>query len=367
MPRKRFTNEQIAFALRQAENGATVDEVCRKMGVSEPTFYRWKKQFVGMGVPEIRRLKQLEDENGKLKRLVADLTLDRSMLQDVLKRKLVRPAVRREVAGHLQVAYDISERRACQATGFGRSSQRYRKRADPQVALRMRLKELAAARVRYGYRRLHILLRREGWEVNHKRTYRIYRDEGLSIRPKLPKRKRAWRYRQGRPAIGGPNEVWAMDFMSDRIFDGRPFRILTVVDCHTREALSLTPRANFRAYQVTEALDALVKLRGRPKSLRVDNGPEFAGRMLDQWAYLNGVEIDFSRPGKPTDNAYVESFNGRLRAECLNASWFLSLADARERIEEWRCHYNEDRPHTALGGLTPRAFANQAVTARELA
>ncbi len=166
----------------------------------------------------------------------------------------------------------------------------------------MRLKELAAARVRYGSRRLHILLRREGWEVNHKRTYRIYRDEGLSIRPRLPRRKRAWRYRQGRPAIGGPNEVWAMDFMSDRIFDGRPFRILTVVDCRTREALSLTPRANFRAFQVTDALNALVRLRGRPKSLRVDNGPEFAGRMLDQSAYLNGVEIDFSRPGKPTDN-----------------------------------------------------------------
>ena len=225
------------------------------------------------------------------------------------------------------------------------------------------MKELAAARVRYGYRRLHILLRREGWEVNHKRTYRIYRDEGLSIRSKLPKRKRAWAFivRVDQGSVG-PNEVWAMDFVSDRIFDGRPFRILTVVDCHTREALSLTPRANFRAYQVTEALDTLVKLRGRPKSLRVDNGPEFAGRMLDQWAYLNGVEIDFSRPGKPTDKRlHRVRFNGRLRAECLNASWFLSLADARERIEDWRCHYNEDRPHTALGGLTPRAFADQAV------
>ena len=280
---------------------------------------------------------------------------------------MVRPAVRREVAGHLQVAYGISERRACRATGFGRSSQRYRKRSDPQVALRMRLKELAAARVRYGYRRLHILLRREGWAVNHKRTSRLPRDEGLSIRPKLPRRKRACRDLQGRPAIGAPNEVWAMDFMADRLFDGRPFRILTVVDCHTREALSLAPRANFRACQVVEALDALVRLRGRPKSLRVDNGPEFAGRMLDQWAYLNGVELDVSRPGKPTDNAYIEAFNGRLRAECLNASGFLSLADARDRIEEWRCHYNEDRPHTALGGLTPRAFANRAVAARELA
>lgn len=265
------------------------------------------------------------------------------------------------------MAYDISERRALKATGFNRSSQRYRTRRDPQTELRLRLKELAATRVRYGYRRLHILLQREGWPVNHKRTYRLYREEGLSIRSKAPKRKRAWRYRQGRPEVGGPNEVWSMDFMADRLFDGRPFRILTVVDCHTRESLAIAPRVNFRAYQVTEVLDRLVRERGRPKSLRVDNGPEFAGRMLDQWAYLNGVEIDFSRPGKPTDNAYIEAFNSRLRAECLNASWFLSMADARDRIEEWRTDYNEDRPHTALGGLTPNAFADQANNARRLA
>ena len=279
----------------------------------------------------------------------------------------MRPAVRREVAGHLQTAYDISERRACQATGFNRSSQRYKMRRDAQTELRMRLKELAATRVRYGYRRLHILLQREGWPVNHKRTYRLYKEEGLSIRSKVPKRKRAWRYRQGRPDVGGPNEVWAMDFIADRLFDGRAFRILTIVDCHTRESLAIAPRTSFRAYQVTEVLDRLARERGRPKSLRVDNGPEFAGRMLDQWAYLNGVEIDFSRPGKPTDNAYIEAFNSRLRAECLNASWFLSMADARDRIEEWRTDYNEDRPHTAHGGLTPSAFAKQANNARRLA
>jgi putative transposase len=135
---------------------------------------------------------------------------------------------------------------------------------------------------------------------------------------------------------------------------GRPFRILTVVDCHAREALATVPRANFRAYQVVEALDELVKQRGRPKSLKVDNGPEFTGRMLDQWAYLNRVEIDFSRPGKPTDNAHIEAFNARLRAECLNACWFLSMADARQRIEQWRVKYNQGRPHSALGGLTPK-------------
>jgi putative transposase len=132
----------------------------------------------------------------------------------------------------------------------------------------MRLKELAAARVHYGYRRLHILLRREGWSVNHKRTYCLYREEGRSIRPKAPKRKRAWRYGQGRPEVDGPNEVWAMDFMADQLFDGRPFRILTVVDCHTRESLAIVPRVSFQAYQVVEALDKIARSRGRPKSLR---------------------------------------------------------------------------------------------------
>ena len=251
--------------------------------------------------------------------------------------------------------------------GFLRSVQRYRSRRDPQTALRMRLKDLAAVRVRYGYRRLHVLLRREGWAVNHKRIHRVYAEEGLSIRTKLPRRKRAWRIRQGRPEVGGANEVWSLDFMADQLFDGRPFRILTVLDVHTREALSTAPRASFRAAQVVEVLDHLTRVRGRPRSLRVDNGPEFAGRLLDHWAYLNKVEIDFSRPGTPTDNAFIEAFNARLRAECLNASWFLSLADARDRIEEWRIHYNEERPHSALGNLTPRAFAEQAQPARKVA
>ena len=287
----------------------------------------------------------------------------------------MRPGVRRDVVGVLQGTYQVSKRRACLAMGFGRSSHRYRSRRDPQVALRLRLKDLAAVRVRYGYRRLHVLLRREGWAVNHKRVHRLYTEEGLSIRTKLPRRKRAWRYRQGRPGAEAANEVWAMDFMSDQLFEGRLIRILTIVDIHTREGLSTAPRANFRAAQVPDArafsevevLDQLVRARGKPKSLRVDNGPEFAGRLLDHWAYLNGVEIDFSRPGKPTDNAFIEAFNARLRAECLNASWFLSLADAKERIEEWTCHYNEERPHSALGNLTPRDFANQAEQARKVA
>lgn len=225
----------------------------------------------------------------------------------------MRPAVRRDVVGVLQGTYQISQRRACSAMGFGRSSHRCRSRRDPQVALRLRLRDLAAVRVRYGCRRLHVLLRREGRAVNHKRVHRLCTGEGLSIRTKLPRCKRAWRYRQGRPGAEAANEVWAMDFMSDpaanpfrnfgELFNGRPIRILTVVDIHTRKALSTAPRANFRAAQVVEVLDQLVRARGKPRSLRVDSGPEFAGRLLDHWACLNKVEIDFSRPGKPTDNA----------------------------------------------------------------
>lgn len=160
----------------------------------------------------------------------------------------MRPSCRRSVVVRLRDAYGVSERRACRTTGFARTTQRYRTRRDPQTGLRMRLKDLAVARVRYGYRRLHVLLRREGWRVNHKRIYRLYREEGLSIRAKTPRRRRACRYRSGRAEIAGPNQVWAMDFMSDALFDGQAFRILTIVDCHSRESLAVVPRTSFRAY-----------------------------------------------------------------------------------------------------------------------
>lgn len=208
---------------------------------------------------------------------------------------------------HIRAVYDVSERRAAQATSVWRSMIRYRSKADPQTELRMRLKELAAVRVRYGYERLCILLRREGWRVNRKRVYRLYKEEGLNIRARTPRRRRSCRYRGERPEIGAVNEVWAMDFMADALFDGRPFRLLTIVDCHSRESLAIYPKPALRAPDVIEILDRLVAERGAPKSIRVDNGPEFAGRMMDQWAYFNGVELDFSRPGKPTDNSFIES------------------------------------------------------------
>ena len=229
---------------------------------------------------------------------------------------MVTPSCRRDVVKHLEAAYRVSERCACRATGFPRSSQRYRSSAAPQSELRLRLKELAAVRVRYGYRRLHVLLRREGWFINAKRIYRLYKEEGLVIRQKTPRRKRSCRYRGERAEISAPNETWAMDFMSDTLFEGRPYRILAIVDCHSRESLAIEPRGSFRAFHVAEVLDRLTRERGKPKTIRCDNGPEFAGRVLDQWAFFNQVELDFSRPATPTDNAYIESFNARPGRSC---------------------------------------------------
>ena len=223
----------------------------------------------------------------------------------------------REHARYLQVAYGSSERRVCGVLTFGRSTCRYESVAAEQAPLRMRIRDLAASRVSYGYRRIHVLLRREGWKVNHKRVYRLYRLEGLRMRPKRPRRHVSGRRRETRAAAARPDERWAMDFMSDELFDGRRIRVLTIVDHFSRESPAILVDGSLGGRRVVEALTLLAQQGRKPRTIAMDNGPEFTSRALDQWAYLNGVELDFSRPGKPTDNAIVEAFNARLRAECL--------------------------------------------------
>ena len=254
------------------------------------------------------------------------------------------------------VAYRTSERQACAALGWPRSTHRYQSRSDPQYALRIRLKDLAGVRIGYGYRRLHVLLRREGWRVNHKRIYRLYRQEGLGLRKKLPRRRVACVKREIRPSAVEQNECWSMDFVSDQLFDGRRLRVLVIVDNHTRESLALEARQRIRGLDVATVLERITRTHGVPKRIKVDNGPEFISKDLDRWAYWNHVELDFSRPGKPMDNALVEAFNSRFRQECLNAHWFLSLDDAQSKISAWRQEYNEHRPHSALGYRSPREF-----------
>jgi putative transposase len=236
----------------------------------------------------------------------------------------------------------------------------YQSRRRDSSVLCMRIKEIAATRVHYGYRRVHVLLQREGFKDNHKRVYRLYREEGLSLRLKRPKRNKSARLRQPKHQVTAINQIWSMDFVADALFDGRRLRALTVMDNYTRESLAIEVGQNLKGEDVVNTLNRIASYRGLPVTIKVDNGSEFISKVMDKWAYERGIELDFSRPGKPTDNARVESFNGRLRQECLNAHWFLSLEDARRKIDEWRQYYNEVRPHSALQWATPAEFARQA-------
>lgn len=253
-------------------------------------------------------------------------------------------------------AFRVSARRACGLTGCSRATFYYRSQCRDVTPLRMRLRELAAARPRFGYRRLHILLRREGWRINAKKTYRLYREEALGVRVKRRK-KRASQLRVLPVAPTRPNERWAMDFMADRLDDGRRIRILTIEDVFTRECLAVEVDTSLTSGRVVEVLGRITQERGAPAVITVDNGSEFYSRTTDSWAYGHGVRLDFSRPGKPMDNPFIESFNGRLRDEHLNAELFFSVADAQAKILEWQRDYNEVRPHSSLGQIPPREFA----------
>ena len=267
----------------------------------------------------------------------------------------MKPAQKRAVVRFFRVGFRVSERRACRVAGVPRSTCRYRSRAKDQAALRLRLRDLAAVRVRYGYRRLHVLLQREGWRVNHKRVYRLYREEGLGIRVKRRK-KRVSGPRVTPPPAQRPHERWSLDFLTDSLADGRRFRVLTIVDNVSRVSPAIEVGTSLTGERVVAVLERLKRMVGVPKRIAVDNGPEFISKALDAWAYSSGVQLEFSRPGKPTDNAFAESFNGRFRDECLDQHWFASLEEARVTIESWRVEYNTQRPHRALGQRTPAAW-----------
>jgi putative transposase len=280
----------------------------------------------------------------------------------------LRPAHKRTLVVGLIDHYRVSERRACKVIKISRTSYRYRSIRDEQSPLRMRINEIAKVRVRYGYKRIHVLLRREGWTVNHKRVYRIYCEEGLNLRVKKPKRRKSAAQRVQRPPATFVNESWSMDFVTDSLFNGHRFRSLTVVDNFSRECLAIEVGQHIRGEDVVGVVERIKAARGKPCFIRVDNGPEFISKELDRWAYENKVTLDFSRPGKPIDNAYIESFNGSFRDECLNINWFLSMEDAKHKIEEWRQDYNLWRPHSSLDNLTPRQYleGKETLSKREL-
>jgi putative transposase len=275
---------------------------------------------------------------------------------------VVKPALRKKVAGYLQDRYRVSTRKAALNACIARATMYYRKKSDPQVhSLRIAIRDAASKRPRFGWRRILVLVRREGHKVGETRLLRLYREEGLSLRKKSPKRRRSAIVRQPKSLAAAPNEIWSMDFMHDRLSNGRKFRLLTVIDAFSRECVALEIAYGFKSMDVIATLRRAIAKRGKPRTLRCDNGSEFTSTEFDQWAYWNNITIDFSRPGKPTDNAHVESFNGRVRQELLNSSWFDTIEQARREAGAWRRDYNEIRPHRSLGNKSPKEF----VLARE--
>jgi len=272
---------------------------------------------------------------------------------------MVTPAGRREAVVHLRTSFEVSERRACAALGVDRMSVRYRSRRPDDAAFRTRLRELATQRRRFGYRRLHVLIRREGVAMNHKRFRRLYREEQLQVRRRRG-RKRALGIRAPLTIPQGPNQRWSLDFLSDAFVDGRRFRILAIVDDFSRECLALVADTSLPGLRVIRELEVVIAHRGRPAMCVSDNGTELTCMAMLRWSQEMRIEWHYIAPGKPTQNAFIESFNGKLRDELLNETLFTSLAQARAVLAAWKDDYNNVRPHSALGNLTPIEYADRS-------
>jgi putative transposase len=268
---------------------------------------------------------------------------------------------RKEEVRWLWTHFLVSQRRICGLLGVAESSQRYVSRRNDE-ALRAKLVEVAREKPRWGYRRLQLKLEEKGLHVNHKRVYRVYREAGLLIRRR--RRKRLLRAGFVRPMVTGANQEWALDFVHDAAESGRKFRVLSVIDVYTRECLALEVDTSFASRRVTRELEKIVAERGAPEAIRCDNGPEFTSRHFLAWGLERKIELVHIEPGRPVQNAHVESFHGKLRDECLNASWFGNLFEARAKIGAWREEYNEERPHSSLGYLAPREFARRVAALR---
>ena len=364
MKRSRFTEEQIIGILKEHEAGVSVADLCRKHGVSDATFYKWKAKYGGMDVGG----EAAEGARGRERPAEADAgrrDARQCGAEGSPGKKVVTPAAKRQAVAHLVASHEMSERRACRVIGCCRMTVRYEAIRQDDPVLRERLKALAQERRRFGYRRLHVLLRREGHEVNHKRLFRIYREERLHVR-RRGGRKRAIGTRAPMALPLMPNQRWSLDFVSDQLTDGRRFRILTVVDDCTRECLALIADTSLSGAGWRGNWRPSSRPRGQPGTVVSDNGTEFTSNAILTFADDRKIDWHYIAPGKPTQNAFIESFNGRLRDELLNETLFPSLNHARATLAAWRKDYNTERPHSRLGWQTPAEFAETFTPQRGL-
>jgi len=360
MPQKKHKPEEIVAKLRQVDvllsQGRSVGEAVRSIGVTQFTYYRWRKEFGGLKGDQVKRLKELEKENDRLRKGCVGPDAGEADPERGCLGKLLSPSRRRRCVDHVMVKFSVSERFACKVLGQHRSTQRKKPQSRPdEEALTTDIIRLASRYGRYGYRRITAMLRSEGWTVNAKRVERIWRREGLKVPQKQPKRGRLW-LNDGscvRLRPEHPNHVWSYDFVEGRTHNGRKFRMLNIIDEFTRECLAIRIDRKLNSTDVIDVLSDLFILRGVPGHVRSDNGPEFIAKAVREWIAAVGAKTAFIEPGSPWENGYCESFNSKLRDELLNSEIFYSLAEAKVIIEAWRRYYNTERPHSSLGYKPP--------------
>ncbi|MDH3494130.1 MAG: IS3 family transposase [Acidobacteriota bacterium] len=352
MKRSRFTEHQIIRILKEVEKGMKVAEVCRQNSISESTYYKWKAKYGGMEAADIRRLKELEAENSKLKRMYADLSLECHALKDLIEKKPLSPGEKRESVEYLKQEHRMSERRSCLAVRLARSVFRYKPRPKDDKPIIDALGDLVEDHSDLGFKKFHEMLRKQGRPWNHKRVYRVY---------KLMKLNKKRRYKRRLPTRNpdplevpdGPNISWSCDFMSDALTDSRRFRTFNLIDDFNREGLAIEIDFNLPAERVVRVLDRLLETRGVPQKLRMDNGPEFTSDAMKKWFKETGVKPDFIEPGKPAQNAYIERFNRSYRQGVLDMYLFDSLQEVKRETKKWIRKYNHERPHDSLQKMTP--------------
>ncbi|ELD1049181.1 IS3 family transposase [Salmonella enterica] len=358
MKKIRFTESQILRVLKEGEGGRHVKDVCRENGVSEASYDNWKSKYGGMESPDIKRMKELEEENRRLKQMYASLSLDHEILKDVVGKKTLTVPEKRKLVRYVMTEHQTSERRGGRIIGISRSLLHYRPNAERDIPVIEALQDLAHHYPAYGFGLMFNKLRQAGLPWNKKRVYRIYCRLKLNLRRKGKKRLPN-RNPQPLAVPINMNHCWSVDFMSDALMDGRRFRLFNVVDDFNREALAVEVDLNIPAHRVVRVLERLSAERGYPAFIRSDNGPELTAAVLSEWAEQHGVILDFIQPGKPMQNGFIERFNKTLRTEILDMYLFRTLSEVRELTENRRTEYNEERPHSSPGGIPPVTYARQ--------
>ncbi|WAJ70235.1 IS3 family transposase [Catenovulum adriaticum] len=355
MKTSKFSDSQILAILKQAEAGAPVPELCREHGMSSATFYKWRAKFGGMDASMMARLKELETENARLKKMYAEERLKAEILKEAIEKKLVKPSRRRELAQKAVQNHSIAIKLACSLFGISETCYRYQaKLSDENALVADWLLWLTTTHRSWGFGMCFYFLRnvkRFGW--NHKRVLRIYRELELNLRIKPKKRLK----RDKPEALAVPesiNQCWSMDFMHDQLVDGRSFRLLNIIDDFNREGLAIEVDFSLPAERVVRTLNQVIEWRGKPRQIRSDNGPEYISALLAEWAEKHDVELKFIQPGNPQQNAYVERYNRTVRYEWLNQYLFSSIAEVQDHATEWLWFYNNERPNKAIGGIPPK-------------